>query len=352
MNLVMASSSGRGSLRPIVPPREEYDFASLPWNLNLPDEHHYIHLTTTKEFGDEHYDATSDSGTLFQSLYKYSDRHLPVSPAMTSLNYGTTIWEGLKCFRRQDGSAVVFRPDRCYDRFVRGAEQLCLPPPSRELFLRAVQFVIQCNAHLIPPCGEGMKLYIRPMLYGSGMQLGLYPSPEFSLLFYVSPTGNYFKSATGGLKLHLEVKRARASRGGIGSVKCAGNYALALKPLMDAKRHGFHDNLYLELETYKPGSIERAIVQEMSAANIFLVLKTGEIVTPSLHRRTILAGVTRDSIITLIEEFTDDLRAAMLESTGQSNVGCQNETSKWPNSWMQPNASLRVLRPKSSLLRA
>lgn len=141
-------------------------------------------------------------------------------------------------------------------------------------------------------------------------------------LFFSFFQGNYFKSATGGLQLHLETRRSRAARGGVGNVKCSGNYAVALKPLMDAKKQGFHDNLFLELETYqRDGNLESAILQEMSAANVFLVLRTGEIVTPSLERGTILPGVTRDSVITIIKEFADDLKAAMKESTGQdSNV--------------------------------
>lgn len=133
--------------------------------------------------------------------------------------------------------------------------------------------------------------------------------------------GNYFKNATGGLNLHLETRRSRAARGGVGNVKCSGNYAVALKPLMEAKKQGFHDNLYLELETYdKESSLDSAILQEMSAANVFFVLRTGEIVTPSLDRETILPGVTRDSVITLIQEFGEDLKEAMVESTGQSNI--------------------------------
>jgi branched-chain amino acid aminotransferase len=122
------------------------------------------------------------------------------------------------------------------------------------------------------------------------------------------------------LNLHLETKRSRAARGGLGNVKCSGNYAVALKPLMDAKKQGFHDNLFLELETYHNGSIESAVLQEMSAANVFFVLKTGEIVTPSLDRATILPGVTRNSVMTLVESFKDDLKEAMTESTGQSNI--------------------------------
>jgi branched-chain amino acid aminotransferase len=133
--------------------------------------------------------------------------------------------------------------------------------------------------------------------------------------------GNYFKNASGGLNIHLETKRSRASRGGVGNVKCSGNYAVALKPLMEAKKQGFHDNLFLELDTYaEAGRLDRAIIQEMSAANVFFVLRTGEIVTPSLDRGTILPGVTRDSVITIVEDFQDELKAAMMESTGQENI--------------------------------
>jgi branched-chain amino acid aminotransferase len=319
----------------LVPPKEGIDFGSLPWNLNLPNEHSYLHITTTSDWSDDakHYDALEDS------MFRYDETPLPFRPATTSLNYGTTVWEGLKCYRLPDhdssngsslaaAGAVAFRPDRNYERMKIGAQEMCLPMPSKKLFMRAIQLAIQKNSHLIPPHGDGMKLYVRPILFGSGHQLGLYPSPQFSFCVYVSPTGNYFKSATAGLNLHLETKRARAAKGGTGSVKCAGNYGIALRPLMDCKQHGFTDNVFLELDSYRTGSIGDAVVQEMSAANVFLVLKTGEIVTPSLDRGTILPGVTRESILTLIELFADELKEAMMASTGQSNVSCGSRDVK------------------------
>jgi branched-chain amino acid aminotransferase len=172
-----------------LPPKEGIAFEDLPWNLNLPEEHSYLHLTTTTgEWTSQHYNPADDSGDLFDSVKKYSQDLLPLTPSTTSLNYGTTIWEGLKCFRDKEGKPIVFRPDMNFKRFSRGGKQMCLPPPSRELFLRGVQHVLQQNSHLIPPHGDGMKLYVRPMLLGSGQQLGLYPSPQISLLFYVSPT--------------------------------------------------------------------------------------------------------------------------------------------------------------------
>jgi len=152
--------------------------------------------------------------------------------------------------------------------------------------------------------------------------VGLYPSPEFSFVVYVSPTGNYFKSATSGLNLHLETRRSRASRGGMGNVKCCGNYAAALRPLMDCKKHGFHDNVFLELDTFQKGGgskcLDDAVVQEMSAANVFFVLPSGEIVTPSLDRGTILPGVTRDSVLQIADAYPELVGEAMKESTGGS----------------------------------
>jgi len=190
--------------------------------------------------------------------------------------------------------------------------------------MKCIQLVIQANAELIPPLEDGVKLYIRPIIFGSGEQLGLHPSKEFSLCFYVSPTGNYFKGKSiGGLKLHLETKYCRAARGGTGNVKCSGNYAVTLKPLMAAKKQGFHDNLYIELETYNEGDLKNAVIQELSAANVFLVLGDGSIVTPSLKRRTILPGVTRDSVIRIVEEYKDEIHQCMVESTGNPDVQVQ-----------------------------
>ena len=240
-------SNNNGKLPPPPPPKEGIAFGTLPWNMNLPDEHYYMHLTTTPDKGWtlEHYNPTiNDDGILTNSLYHYSSTPLPLYPSTTSLNYGTTIWEGLACRRSPTSQrALVFRPQMNYARFANGAKIMCLPPPSYELFMRGLQLVLQRNAQLIPPAPEldpitgvpqgGPKLYIRPMLLGSGQQLGLHVSPQISLVFFVSPTGSYFQGKTmGGLKLHLERRRSRAARGGTGNVKCCGNYAVAMRPLL------------------------------------------------------------------------------------------------------------------------
>jgi branched-chain amino acid aminotransferase len=310
------------------PPRPEIKFESLPWNLNHPESHSYIHLTTKSSWGNSHFDPEEDSGDIYSCIVPYSSTPLNIYPSTTSLNYGTTVWEGLKCFRlpisegSPHGEVAIFRPLKNFERFRSGCERMCLPAPSLELFCRALQVAVQVNGDLIPPFGHGMKLYLRPMLLGSGQQLGLHPSPEFSYITFVSPTGSYFqgKTAASGLKVHLETRYSRAARGGMGSTKCCGNYGATLLPLTRAKEVGYHDNLYLELDTYSPGSIYSAIIQEMSAANIFLVLRTGEITTPCLSRGTILPGVTRDSVLVLAREFAAELLPFVVQSTGNESA--------------------------------
>ena len=347
-----SSFSSAALSSPPPSPRDDIAFDDLPWNLNLPSEHSYIHLTTTPDKGWtlDHYNPSDDSGALLStdSIKHYSSTPLPLYPSTTSLNYGTTIWEGLACRRSPTSNkALLFRPQKNYERFAHGAHAMCLPVPSYELFMRGLQLAVQANGQLIPPppgldpltgmSQGGAKLYVRPMLFGSGQQLGLHVSPEISLVYFVSPTGSYFKGkVAGGLKLHLERRKCRAARGGTGNVKCSGNYAVAMRPLIDAKGKGFDDNLYLELDTYyNPPSknlsssssssrLQGAILQELSAANIFLVLKTGEIITPSLKRGTILPGVTRDSVLTLAREFIDELKPIVVESIKLADIGINN----------------------------
>ena len=124
----------------LQPPADGIEFDALPWNLNLPDHHKYVMIRTKTDFADDQFYDKLESSTY---AYNSSEGVLEMRPATTSLNYGTTIWEGLKCYRLADGSAAVFRPDRNYERMKNGANEMCLPMPSKRLFLRAIQVAIQ-----------------------------------------------------------------------------------------------------------------------------------------------------------------------------------------------------------------
>ncbi|KAK4393507.1 Branched-chain amino acid aminotransferase 2, chloroplastic [Sesamum angolense] len=134
------------------------------------------------------------------------------------------LFEGLKAYRKHDGSILLFRPEENGLRLRMGAERMCMPAPTVEQFVEAVKETVLANERWIPPPGKG-SLYIRPLLMGSGAVLGLAPAPEYTFLIYVSPVGNYFKEGLAPINLIVETEMHRATPGGTGGVKTIGNYA-------------------------------------------------------------------------------------------------------------------------------
>eukprot|EP00268_Persea_americana_P040990 TRINITY_DN4080_c0_g1_i2.p1 TRINITY_DN4080_c0_g1~~TRINITY_DN4080_c0_g1_i2.p1 ORF type:complete len:250 (-),score=48.56 TRINITY_DN4080_c0_g1_i2:187-936(-) len=145
----------------------------------------------------------------------------------------------------------------------------------------------------VPPPGKG-SLYVRPLLIGSGPILGLAPAPEYTFLIYASPVGNYFKEGMAPLNLLVEHDYHRATPGGTGGVKTISNYAPVLKAQTLAKKKGYSDVIFLD-------SVNKRNLEEVSSCNIFVV-KDSVISTPSLDG-TILAGITRKSIIEIASEY-------------------------------------------------
>jgi branched-chain amino acid aminotransferase len=180
--------------------------------------------------------------------------NIELSPSAGVLNYGQGLFEGLKAYRKQDGSILLFRPEENALRMRMGAERMCMPSPTVEQFVDAVTATVLANKRWVPPAGKG-SLYIRPLLMGSGAVLGLAPSPEYTFLIYVSPVGNYFK---------------------------------VLKAQTAAKAKGYTDVLYLDC-------VHKKYLEEVSSCNVFVV-KGNVISTPAI-KGTILPGITRKSII-------------------------------------------------------
>eukprot|EP00339_Tiarina_fusa_P014178 CAMPEP_0117056618 /NCGR_PEP_ID=MMETSP0472-20121206/39288_1 /TAXON_ID=693140 ORGANISM="Tiarina fusus, Strain LIS" /NCGR_SAMPLE_ID=MMETSP0472 /ASSEMBLY_ACC=CAM_ASM_000603 /LENGTH=418 /DNA_ID=CAMNT_0004773147 /DNA_START=259 /DNA_END=1515 /DNA_ORIENTATION=- len=217
--------------------------------------------------------------------------HLELSPAATVLNYGQALFEGMKAFRRADGSIAMFRPERNALRMQQGAKRFLMPSVPTDVFVEAADAVVRANARWVPPFGKG-ALYLRPLLMGTGDDLGVKPSWQTTFCIYCSPVGNYFK---GGLKaIHLQAVQgfSRAARGGAGSVKASGNYAPAFLVQKQVKQQGYDEVLCLDAATGQA-------VEEAGASNFFAVYPNNTIVTPSLDSETILPGVTRSSIIEL-----------------------------------------------------
>ena len=304
------------SMTTAPPPTADIDFDALTWNMNCKEKVKIVMVSCSggleAKWGKEHYDPETNTGSVLEPVM-YQSLHCP--PAHTSLNYGLSVWEGLKAYRTAEEHSVhVFRADANWERLNFGASRLGLPPVPFDMFMATVRAVIHANAELIPPAGDGMKLYLRPMLMASGQQLGLEPSTEYTFCVYATPSSNFFKgtSKPTGLKLRLESKFARAVKGGVGNIKMPGNYAQCFLPTRKSKSQGYSDNLYIDHTTISDdGGLASAVLQELGAANVFIIQTSkGRILTPSLDRGTILPGITRNSILTLSRYYNSEIAAA------------------------------------------
>ncbi|XP_020597331.1 branched-chain-amino-acid aminotransferase 5, chloroplastic-like [Phalaenopsis equestris] len=155
-------------------------------------------------------------------LQRFGPIHL--SPSSGVLNYGQGVFEGMKAYRKVDGSILLFRPEENALRMRMGAERMCMPAPTVEHFVDAVKQTVLANKRWVPPPGKG-SLYIRPMLLGTGPVLGVAPALEYTFLIFVSPVGNYFKEGLAPLNLIIDTETHRAIPGGTGGVKAIGNYS-------------------------------------------------------------------------------------------------------------------------------
>jgi len=216
---------------------------------------------------------------------------IALSPAAAVLSYGVGIFEGLKAFRREDGEVQIFRPGAHAARFQRSAERLSMAPFPVDLFLSALDRLVDANRRFVPPHGLG-SFYIRPMQHAVEVKLGFGACRELAVTMYGSPVGAV-GSTTGSIRLQA-VERARVAPGGTGAAKAIGNYAGGVHVAGPARKQGFDDVLYLDASTL-------TYVTETSGANLFVVNRAGQLITPPLDDQ-ILAGVTRDSALTIARE--------------------------------------------------
>ena len=216
---------------------------------------------------------------------------ISLSPAAAVLSYGVGIFEGLKAFRREDGQVQVFRPDANAARFQRSAERLSMAPFPVAVFLSAVDQLVDANRRFVPPHGRG-SFYIRPMQHAIEVKLGFGACRELAVTMYGSPVGAV-GAKTDAIRLQA-VERARVAPGGTGAAKAMGNYAGGVHVAGPAREQGFDDVLYLDARAL-------TYVTETSGANFFVVNRAGQLITPPLDDQ-ILAGVTRDSVLTIARE--------------------------------------------------
>lgn len=222
-----------------------------------------------------------------------TDTTIPLHIAATCLHYGQECFEGLKAYETPDGKVVTFRIDENAKRIATSCRKIHMEPVPEDLFITAVHRVINANRKYVPPHGTGASLYIRPLVLGTGPQVGVKPASEYVFIVFVTPVGPYFKTGFKPVHLVVEEEVDRAAPLGVGDVKVGGNYAAGLRASMAARAKGYTEVLYLDAK-------EKRYIDESGPANFYGITKDGQYVTPASP--SILPSITNKSLITLAEE--------------------------------------------------
>jgi len=218
--------------------------------------------------------------------------YLTVHMAATGLHYGQEAFEGMKAYRGKDGKIRLFRWDENAKRLQRSAEGVLMAPVPNNIFHEAVIKAIKLNEKFVPPFGTGASLYIRPLLFGSGPEVGVKPASEYMFVVFVTPVGPYFKEGFNPVKIAIIRDSDRAAPLGTGTFKVGGNYAASLRGVMKSHYAGYNSPMYLDTK-------EKRYIDEIGAANFFAI-KGNSYITPKSD--SILASITNMSIIQLAEE--------------------------------------------------
>ncbi|MDB5219491.1 MAG: Branched-chain amino acid aminotransferase [Myxococcaceae bacterium] len=214
-----------------------------------------------------------------------------------AVQYALSVFEGLKAYRAADGVVRTFRVDAHAKRFEASAGGLCLPPVNPSMFVDAVSSLTRVDADWCPTLERG-ALYIRPTIFASEPFLGVRPAATHTFVVVLSPVGAYFSGPERPLRLWAERERVRAAPGGVGWIKTGGNYAASLYASQQARARGFDQVLWLD-------ALRHELLEEAGTMNVFV--RIGERVYTPPVGQTVLAGVTRDSCLTLLRKWGVDV---------------------------------------------
>ncbi|WP_228244063.1 branched-chain amino acid aminotransferase [Porphyrobacter sp. GA68] len=218
---------------------------------------------------------------------------IALDPAAAVLHYAQEIFEGMKAYRHPDGQFALFRPEENARRLNVSARRMAMPELPEELFLRSIRELLAVDGEWFPPVPGG-SLYLRPFMFATEAFLGVRPARQYKYLLIASPVGNYFKSGAPAVTIWVSRDYTRAAPGGMGAAKTGGNYAASLVPIGEGLAQGCDQVVFLD-------AVERRWIEELGGMNLFFAFADGSVVTPPLTG-TILPGITRDSLITLLRE--------------------------------------------------
>jgi len=212
-----------------------------------------------------------------------------LDPSTMVLHYGQAIFEGLKAYKTDSGGIQLFRPKDNLKRLNKSGHMLCMPEIDEDVILEALLKLLSIEKGWVP--GEsGTSLYIRPTIIATDPYIGLRSSHTYRFFIILSPVGAYYPEGFDPVKIWVTTDYVRAVRGGVGTAKTAGNYAASLYATELAHKDGYTQVMWLD-------GVELTYIEEVGSMNIFFIIGD-DLITPELNR-SILSGITRDSVIKL-----------------------------------------------------
>lgn len=249
----------------------------------------FNNITFGKQFSDHMFTADYKNGE-WTNLKISPFEPISLSPACAAIHYGQSVFEGMKAYKNEEGEIFLFRPEQNARRMNISSARLCMPAVPEELFIDALKQLIEIDADWVPTV-DGCSLYIRPFIFASEQLLGVRPADEYKFMIFTAPVGGYYSKP---VNVKIETEYARACEGGVGYAKAAGNYAAALYPAKLGQEQGYDQLIWTDAREHK-------YIEESGTMNIMFHIGN-KLITPHTDLKTTLAGITRDSILTLARD--------------------------------------------------
>lgn len=254
------------------------------------------HLVFGQNFSDHMFVMDYDEGQGWHDGRIIPYGNIEIDPASCVLHYAQMMFEGMKAYKTADGHVQLFRPYMNAQRLNRTNERMCIPSMDEELFVAAVKATVIADLDWVPE-KPYTSLYVRPFIISDEVSFSVLPAKHYRFMIILCPSGPYYAANMGKLsatRIYVEDEFIRAAQGGTGFAKVGGNYAGGMKASQKALEYHCKDVLWLDAQEHK-------YVEEIGTSNAFFMIGD-EVITAPLGG-TILPGITRDSVITLLNEW-------------------------------------------------
>ena len=214
-----------------------------------------------------------------------------------TLHYGFGVFEGIRCYRTENGKSAIFRLPEHVGRLFNSAKILGIKVPfSPEAITQAIIEVVTVNK--LEEC------YIRPLVFLGDNKMGLNPEGvNVRVAIAAWPWGAYL--GDDGLNKGIRVRTSSFTRHHVNismtKAKACGYYINSIFAKVEAVHDGYDEAILLDPNGY---------VSEGSGENIFILYR-GTLLTPPLSSGC-LDGITRDAVFSICQELNIPLKEETL----------------------------------------